>query len=179
MNIQISPYKFNNSSIEKYHIIRLDNTQILYRICNVYAPFGRQTEHHTKNKLSQHRLNIGFSNDFINNDNKSYLELTRIINELEVYFGTFDELKDYNLVSNIIDRDNHGKIIRFHLKTQYKKTTTPLIQLSNDTESHAEWIQFDKTKKINIDITPDCLWVDNTNKKYGISFVINKVFQII
>lgn len=177
MNIQITPYKLNKSTIEKYHIIRLDNTQIIYRICNVFAPFGRQTEHFTKNKLSQHRLNISFSNEQIANNDKAYLELIRIINELESFFGTFDELKDYKLVSNIINRDTFGIIIRFHLKTQYNKTTTPLVHLKDSDEENVEWIQFDKTKQFNMDITPDCLWIDNKNKNYGISFVINKVVQ--
>ena len=64
MNIQITPYLKNNSSIEKYHIIRLNNDQIIYRICNVLAPFGRQTEHYTINNLTQHRLNISFTCDY-------------------------------------------------------------------------------------------------------------------
>ena len=179
MNIQITPYKINKSSIERYHIIRLDSSQINYRICNIYAPFGRQTEHHTSHNLTQHRLNIGFSIEQINNSDRSYLELHRIIHELEEYFSTFDELKDYELVSNIINRDTHGIIIRFHLKTQNNKTTTPLTQIIKSKDIDVEWIQFDKTKQINIDITPDCLWIDNKNKKYGISFVINKVFQFI
>jgi hypothetical protein len=179
MNIQITPYKINKSSIEKYHIIRLDSSQIIYRICNIYAPFGRQTEHYTSNNLTQHRLNIGFSTEQILNNDKSYLELSKIIQELEIYFSTFDELKDYELVSNIINRDTYGIIIRFHLKTQNNKTTTPLTQIVKSEDIDVEWIQFDKTKQINIDITPDCLWIDNKNKKYGISFVINKVFQFI
>jgi hypothetical protein len=49
----------------------------------------------------------------------------------------------------------------------------------NSTDLNVEWIQFDKTKQINIDISPDCLWIDNKNKKYGVSFVIYKVFQFI
>ena len=179
MNIQITPYKNNKSTIEKYHIIKLDNTQINYRICNIYAPFGRQIEHKTTNNLTQHRLNIGFTLDNIKNSDKSYLELYRIITELETYFSTFDELKDFELVSNIINRDIFGIIIRFHLKTQNNKTTTPLIQMINSTDLNVEWIQFDKTKQINIDISPDCLWIDNKNKKYGVSFVIHKVFQFI
>jgi hypothetical protein len=179
MNIQITPYLKNNSSIEKYHIIRLNNDQIIYRICNVLAPFGRQTEHYTINNLTQHRLNISFTCDQISSNDKSYMELTGIITELETYFGTFDELKEYELVSNIIDRDNFGKIIRFHLKTQNDKTTTPLIQMINSIDSNTEWIEFDKTKQINIDINPDCLWIDNKNKKYGVSFCILKVFQFI
>ena len=48
---------------------------------------------------------------------------------------------------------------------------------SNDQKS--EWIQFEKLKQINIDISPDCLWIDNKNRKYGVSFVINNVFQFI
>jgi len=179
MDIQITPYKNNKSTIEKYHIIRLNSSQIVYRICNIYAPFGRQTEHHTKHNLTQHRLNIGFSTEQINNNDKSYIELHNIISELETYFSTFDELKDYELVSNIINRDTHGIIIRFHLKTQNDKTTTQLTQMIESTDINVEWIQFDKTKQINIDITPDCLWIDNKNKKYGISFVIHKVFQFI
>jgi hypothetical protein len=179
MNIQIIPYKNNKSTIEKYHVIKLDNSQINYRICNICAPFGRQIEHHTKNKLTQHRLNISFSNEQIENNNKSYVELKRLISELEIYFGTFDELKEYELVSNIINRDNHGIIIRFHLKTQHDKTTTPLIQMIESNDQKSEWIQFEKLKQINIDISPDCLWIDNKNRKYGVSFVINNVFQFI
>jgi len=130
MNIQITPYKNNKSTIEKYQIIRLDSTLIIYRICNIYAPFGRQTNHYTQNKLTQHRLNIGFSPEQILNNDKSYLELTKIISELEIYFSTFDELKEYELVSNIINRDTFGVIIKFHLKTQNYKTTTPLDKIN-------------------------------------------------
>ena len=179
MDIQITLYKRNNSPIEKYHIIRLDSSQIIYRICNVFAPFGRQTEHKTTNVIKQHRLNISFSLEQISSLDKSYVELTRIINELETYFGTFDELKDYELVSNIINRDTFGIIVRFHLKTQNDKTTTPLIKMINSIDSNTEWIEFDKNKQINIDICPDCLWIDNKNKRYGVSFVILKVFQFI
>ena len=179
MDIQITPYKINKSSIEKYHILRLDNSQINYRICNLYAPFGRQTNHHVQHTLTQHRFNIGFSVQQITVNDPSYIELKRIIYELESYFGTFDELKDFELVSNIINRDSYGIIIRFHLKTQNDKTTTPLIHMVDSNDLNVEWIQFDKLKQINIDINPDCLWIDNKNKKYGISFVINKVFQFI
>ena len=179
MNIQITPYKNNKSTIEKYHIIRLDSSQIIYRICNLYAPFGRQTEHNTQHKLTQHRLNIGFTNIQITNLDKSYVELNKIISELENYFSKFDEFIDYKLVSNIINRDTFGIIIRFHLKTQKDRTTTPLVQMINSDDVNVEWIQFDKTKQINIDITPDCLWIDNKNKQFGVSFVINKVFQYI
>ena len=175
MNIQIIPYKSNKSSIEKYHVIRLDNSQIYYKVCNVFAPFGRQTEHKTKNNLDQHRLNIGISKEQINN--KSYIDLIKLITELETYFGTFDELKDYELISNIINRDEYGHIVRFHLKTQNNKTTTPLTQIIDNENQIVEWIQFDKNKQINIDWGPDCLWIDNKNKKFGISLVIYKVFQ--
>ena len=92
MDIQITPYKNNKSSIEKYHIIRLDSSQITYRICNIFAPFGRQTEHHTLHNLTQHRLNIGFSLEQISNNDRSYLELQKIIHELEIFFSTFDEI---------------------------------------------------------------------------------------
>ena len=105
------------------------------------------------------------------------MELTKIITELEKYFGTFDELKDYELISNIINRDTFGYIIRFHLKTHNNKTTTPLTQIIDNENQIVEWIQFDKNKQINIDFGPDCLWIDNKNKKYGVSFVIYKVFQ--
>ena len=179
MNIQITPFKKNNSPIEKYHIIRLDHSQIIYKICNVFAPFGIQTEHQTTNKITQHRLNISFNQNQITSNDKSYIELTRIITELEKYFGEFDELKDYELVSNIINRDTFGIIIRFHLKTQKNKTTTKLIQMINSIDSNKEWIEFDKNMQINIDICPDCLWIDNKNKRYGVSFVILKVFQFI
>ena len=179
MDIQITPYKNTNSTIEKYHIIRLDSSQIIYRVCNLIAPFGRQTEHQTSINITQHRLNIGFSCDQIASNNKSYLEIIRIINELESFFKTFDELKDYELVSNIINRNTFGIVIRLHLKTQNDRTTTPLIHMINSIDSNTEWIEFDKTKQINIDISPDCLWIDNKNKKYGVSFVIHKVFQFI
>ena len=97
IDLELIPYKTNNKSqIEKYHIIRKSGHTIKYRICNVFAPFGRQTssEHKTNVKLNQHRLNICFtksqiqvespsddnneSNDekiLLNKISKSYLEL--------------------------------------------------------------------------------------------------------
>jgi hypothetical protein len=179
MNIQIIPYKYNKSSIEKYHIIRLDNSQIYYKLSNILAPFGRQTEHKTNYKLDQHRLNINFNIDEVLNQDKSYIEFERIITELEIYFSNFDELKDLKLISNIIDREKFGIVIRLHLKTLHDKTITPLLQIIDSENQIVEWIQFDKDKKINIDFGPDCLWIDNKNKTFGISFVIYKVIQFI
>jgi hypothetical protein len=129
--------------------------------------------------MSQHRLNICFSSNDINTKNKTYLELTQIISDLETYFSNFDELKNYELVSNIIPRQTYGIVIRFHLKTLKDKTITPFKQMINSVDESVEWIQFDKNLQFNFNFHPDCLWIDNTNSKYGISFVIDSVFQFI
>lgn len=180
INLQLIPYK-NKGKIQKYHIINTNDKQLKYRICNVYAPFGRQTsnDHKTSTKITQHRLNVCFNKLDIENNNKSYLELKRLITELETYFGSFDELKQMNLTSNIIDRDEYGIVIRFHLKTLNDKTITPLIRMINTKDEETEWIQFDKNKQFNFDFHPDCLWIDKENNKYGISLMIDKVFQFI
>lgn len=176
LNIQLIPYKNKPNDIQKYHIINSLDKNIVYKICNVYAPFGRQIDN---NHTSQHRLNIGFSRKQIINEDKIYLELERLIHEIETYFGGFDELKNYELISSIIDRGELGCIIRLHLKTFKNKTTTPLAQMIDGQDENVEWIQFDKNKQINIVLHPECLWIDNNNHKYGISFMIDKVFQFI
>ena len=199
IELELIPYKTNNKShIQKFHIVRKNGHTIKHRICNVYAPFGRQTsaDHKTKNQLEQHRLNVCFTKSQIesNSADKAYLELKRLITELETYFGSFEDLSDYNLLSNIIMRSEYGIVIRFHLKTNKNKTVTPLIQITSDeinqtkqiesTEStksteSTEWISFNKTKQFNFNFHPDSLWIDHKNKKYGISLMIDKVFQLI
>jgi hypothetical protein len=188
LDLELIPYKTNNRShIKKYHIIRKNTHTIKHKICNVFAPFGRQTptDHKTKHKLEQHRLNICFSKIKIaaESEDKSYIELKRLINELETYFKTFDDLSEHELVSNIINRDEYGIVFRFHLKTNQNKTVTPLIQVSkdniNEKNDSTEWISFDKTKQFNFNFHPDSLWIDNQNKKYGVSLMIDKVFQLI
>lgn len=202
IDLELIPYKTNNKSqIEKYHIVRKNGITVKHRICNVLAPFGRQTssDHKTNISLKQHRLNICFTKlqiqdkQLINDDEilkhkipKSYIELKRLITELETYFGSFDDLSTYELVSNIINREEYGIVIRFHLKTNKDKTVSPLIKLLtediglyNDKTESTEWINFDKTKQFNFDFHPDSLWIDHKNKKYGVSLMIDKVFQII
>jgi len=177
LNISLIPYKNKTNSIEKYHVLRQDSSKIIYKICNVFAPFGRQIDHQTKCIINQHRLNICFSKQEFNDS--SCIEIRKLINELELYFSDFDELTDYKLISNIIDRDTYGIVIRFHLKTNKNNTVTPLIQMKNLESEQVEWISFDKENKINIDFSPDSLWINHTNKTYGISLVINKVFQYL
>ena len=195
LKLELIAYKTNLSSktrIQKYHIIRQNGITIKHKICNVYAPFGRQTnvDHKTKQIFDQHRLNICFSKNQIDPDSKHkpYLELKRLITELETYFGTFDDLTNYQLLSNIINRDDYGIVIRFHLKTNKNKTITPLIQVSSenlnnidivDNTKITEWNDFNKTKQFNFNFHPDSLWIDHIHKKYGVSLMIDKVFQII
>jgi len=177
LNISLIPYKNKNKNIEKYHVLRQNSSKIIYKICNVFAPFGRQIDHQTKCIINQHRLNICFTRQEFND--KSYIEMKKIIDELESYFADFDELTDYKLISNIIDRDSYGIVIRFHLKTNKNNTVTPLIHMKNLESEQVEWISFDKEVKINIDFSPDSLWINHIDKTYGISLVINKVFQFI
>jgi len=197
LDLELMPYITNNKSqIQKYHIMKKNGHTIKHRICNVFAPFGRQTssDHKTNTSLNQHRLNICFNKSQIESEfkDKSYLELKRLITELESYFGTFDDLLEYELLSNIINRDKYGYVFRFHLKSNRDRTVTPLVQKmsTNSTESKiptesniptesTEWINFDKTKKFNFNFHPDSLWIDHKNKRYGISLMIDKVFQII
>jgi len=195
IELELIPYKTNNKShIQRFHIVRKNGHTIKYRICNVYAPFGRQTsaDHKTKNQLEQHRLNVCFSKSQIeSNSDKAYIELKRLITELELYFGSFDDFSDYNLLSNIINRSEHGIVIRFHLKTNKNNTITPLIQITSDeinenkqtksikSTEPIQWISFNKKKQFNFNFHPDSLWINHKNKTYGISLMIDKVFQLI
>lgn len=179
INIHLVPYKNNKSSITKYHILNLDDTLIKYNISNVYSFFGREIDNKFLKNQTQHRLNICFSKIDIDSKNSNYLELTKIILDMENYFRLFDDFADYELVSNIIDRKEYGIVIRFHLKTLKDKTITPLKQITSSKNEFVEWIDFDKTKKFNFSFHPDCLWIDEKNKKYGISNVIDKVVQFI
>lgn len=180
MNILIIPYKRHNDFIQKFFIVDKSNKILHYNICNVYAPFGRQTEldHHTSNKLCQHRLNICFSIEQM--QSKEYKYLTDIITKLENYFKDFEELSNVVLQSSIIHRGKYGVVIRFHLKTTKNNTTTPLILLNKENnEKNVEWVNFIKEEKINIKFHPDCLWINNQTQNYGISFIIDKVYQYI
>jgi hypothetical protein len=179
--VQLLPYsnkKKNSNNIKKYHILNSVNNIIKYKICNVFSPFGRETEYAKIKDLHQHRLNICFSKAHIKDD-KSYKLLIDMINEIENYFKDMDELETYNLVSNIIDRGEYGIVIRFHLKTLNNRTITNLTQIIDGKEDKVEWIQFDKLKQYNMDFHPDCLWIDDTNKKFGISLAIESVIQFI
>jgi len=190
LDLEIIPYtnkkNYTKTDLEKFHIVNKDGNIIRNKICNVYAPFGRQTQSENKIKsnknLTQHRLNIGFSNNHIKDNIKPYRELHKFISEIESYFSSFDELKKMDLQSNIINRDKYGIIIRFHLKTNRNHTTTPLIQgkfEDPDSFSDTEWIAFDKNKEFDFEFHPDSLWIDHKNNKYGVSMVIDKVIQTI
>jgi len=178
-DINIYPYQKNKSNLQKFHILNSNNTNHIFKISNVYAPFGLQTnsDHKTKTDVSQHRFNIGFSIKEIESNNKTYLELFNIINTFEQFFKGYDELEGYTLLSNHINRDNHGCIFRFHLRTFKNKTTTPFIQIENNVLTDSEWIAYNIENKVDIEFSPDCLWINDSKKLYGISFIINKVYQ--
>ena len=182
MNLEFSliSYKTNNKSqIEKYHIIDNNNKVMRFKICNAYAPFGRQSEHQSKNSINQHRLNVCFTLNEVKNNNPLYLELTKLITEIETFFKEIDDFTDYELISNIIDRNSYGKVIRFNLKKLNNKTTSKLIQVINGEEIESEWIDFKNDLQFNFEFYPLCLWIDKTNKKYGVSLLIEKVIQFI
>ena len=192
--IRLIPFqKSSKSTIEKYHIVISTHSEKKLRhlkceLTNVYAPFGRQTksDHKTKVTINQHRLNICWSKNMIKSESDSYMSAINTIKKIEEYWADYDELKTLNLVSNIIDRKEHGIVIRFHLNTHKDKTTTPLIILTKDdllnssniTESQSSsWLEFDKNLKLNIIYHPDCLWIDREKNIYGISLQIDKVIQ--
>lgn len=163
------PYKNTskkNSNVEKFHLLGNNKETLKYSINCVYAPFGRQTDHY-----SQHRLNICFSLDDISNNDQSYVKLVKIIDDLE---KSVDVPNNKTLLSNIINRDKYGIVIRFHLKTNKNMTTT---QLFNSNNEQLLWNQFDKSKSFSCNFHPDCLWIDNSSNHYGISFVIDTVYQ--
>jgi len=186
IKLHLNQYKnINKLIVKKYHIVNADNKIIKHKICNIFAPFGREADFNKFNSIQQ-RFNIGFSQDDIKHENKSYKQFTEIINLYESYFKEFDELKDYELVSNIINRDSYGIIIRCHLKTLKNNTMSKLFLLSeennleeNNSLKLSEWIQFDKTNQFNMEYTFDCLWIDDENKKFGISIQVLSVFQLI
>ena len=175
--IQISKLS-NSKTYDLFHIVDSNNNIKSFNICNLYAPFGREITYNFGD-MKQQRFNICFSKDDIESNSKSYLELKSIIIAYENFFSEFDELKDYTLVSNIIDRSSYGIVIRFHLKTNKSKTTTPLKHISKTETKVVEWIDYQKDKMVNIIFSFDSLWIDHKNKKYGISMVINNVVQII
>lgn len=162
------PYKNTgkkNSNVEKFHLLNNNKEIFKYSINNVYAPFGRQTDHY-----SQHRLNICFSLDDITNNDQSYIKLVKIIDDLEKSV----DIANKTLLSNIIDRDKYGIVIRFHLKTNKNMTITQLFNKNNE---QLLWNQFDKEKSFSCNFHPDCLWIDNSSNNYGISLVIDTVYQ--
>ena len=182
LNIKIIPYALKNKHIDglkKFHIVDEHNNLINHTICNLFAPFGRQTEldHKTSSNLSQHRLNICFTKEDIRSEKKEYKNLTEIIKKYETYFGLFEELTGYDNMSNIIDRDKYGIVVRFHLKTNKNNTITPLVMLNNTDEKDMSWIDFDKDCQINIKFHPDSFWINEIKKTYGISLLIDKVYQ--
>ena len=159
------PYKKTNKNVKKFHLLNDKKELLTYSINNVYAPFGRQTDHY-----SQHRLNICFSLEDISNNDQSYIKLVKIIDDLEKSM----DVPNKTLLSNIINRDNYGIVIRFHLKTNRNMTTTQLFNKNNE---KLLWNEFDKKKSFSCNFHPDCLWIDDSSNHYGISFVIDKVYQ--
>lgn len=175
------PYKnINKLVVKKYHIVDSNNKIIKHKICNVFAPFGREADYN-KFESSQQRFNICFTlNDVNDGKNKSYEEFINTINHYEQYFKEYDELKEFELISNIINRGTYGNVIRCHLKTIKDKTTSKLIQIrGNNKISDVEWIEFDKNLHFNMEYCFDCLWIDEKNKKFGISIQVLSVFQVI
>ena len=51
--------------------------------------------------------------------------------------------------------------------------------INKNSIEEASWIDFCNDKKINIAFHPECLWIDEKNKKYGISFTLDEVHQIM
>jgi len=167
--VELILFEINNkNNIKKYNIFDKDNNIIKIKACNVKTPFGREIN---KFNSKQHRLNIAYKRSEEND-----LSLIQIIKDLENYFKDFEELKNFNLNSNIIEtKDNI--IIRFHLKTCNNKTTTTLVHSNKN--YNVEWIDYDSTKLSNFEITPDCFWINHKNNTYGISLLIIHVFQFI
>ena len=62
LDLEIIPYtnkkNYTKTDLEKFHIVNKDGNIIRNKICNVYAPFGRQTQSENKIKsnknLTQH-----------------------------------------------------------------------------------------------------------------------------
>ena len=94
MNIELVPYKNNNKShIKKYHISNSDNLILKYKICNVFAPFGRQYLHQTKEKINQH-VGQGFSPVLID-DSIEKINIAKTKNYKTYHFKTISEFKKY------------------------------------------------------------------------------------
>ena len=153
-----------NNNLKKYHILNKDNKILKCKCCNLFSPFGREINKFNNN---QHRFNI-----------KNNIFLIEIIKDFEDYFKDFTELQEYNIISNIMDHKVYGKMIKFHLKINKNNTITPIKIIYNDTIMNSNWIDFCSKQQINIEFHPDCLWIDHDTKTYGISFVIDIVYQL-
>ena len=117
---------------------------------------------------------IEYKKKNINNNLKKY----HILNKDNKIFKDFTELQEYNIISNIMDHKVYGKMIKFHLKINKNNTITPIKIIYNDTIMNSNWIDFCSKQQINIEFHPDCLWIDHDTKTYGISFVIDIVYQL-
>lgn len=183
LNLVLTEYKTKSKHrhIERYNILGDDNKILYHNVCNIWAPFGRETETYKKGfvDMNQQRFNVCFSKDDIKYQIKPYINMISIIKSYELFFSQIDDFKNYTFESNIIDRKKYGIVIRCHLKTFKTKTTTPLTQIINNQSESVEWINYDPNVKANIDFHFDCLWVDQMNKKYGISITIDNVMQVI
>jgi hypothetical protein len=177
--LNLIPYKNSSKTlIKKYHVVDTKNKIIKYKICGIFAPFGREAEYSKFNSLQQ-RFNVCFTREHINNKIKPYVDFMGIINAYEQYFKNFDELAEYNLNSNIINRDNYGIVVRCHLKTHKDKTTSTLkkFNLTENKFNNVEWIDFDKNEHFDMEYYFDCLWIDDINKKFGISIKVDNIYQ--
>ena len=171
MNFNLIPYKnINSQKIKKYHIEYTKD----FILKEVSAPFGREFYNEKFTESGDARSCFLGSGDARSNKQQRLnidpikLEISKIISDIEDFFKDIDELKELNLISNIIDRENNNKIIRFHLKTNNGITTTTF---------NKEWLDFDKYSLIDIKFHPDCLWIDESSNKYGVSLVITSVYQ--
>lgn len=166
IEIKLLPFNNNSNNIEKFHILDATENKLKFSINNVYSPYGYKIFN------NQYRFNICNKKE-----NESYDDFIYKIRLYEKYFSELEELKDYKLISNILDNKEYNNIIRCHLKTLNKKIITPLKEYYNREIEEKSWIDFNKSYRLNIICSFDCFWINNNSKEYGFSIVILNVKQ--
>lgn len=143
----------------KQYVMSYNNKNISYTM-NINESDNFICEFGLDNIGSQLRLNLLI----LNNNNQDLLEF---IKYWEDYYSKIYS-SQYTFKSSIHKKDNFNPKIILHLKKQRGKITTNL----NSNNSSITWIDLEKMNKFKIygTITINCLWINNNEKTFGLSF---------
>lgn len=154
-----------NKNLDKFLILNFNN----FKIDNVKSIFGIEKYN------NQLRLNIN-----INKKNYNlYEDLFNDIYSNEIFFNKEYNEDKYELLSNVLDRNNYEFVIKCHLK-KISDNITSLFYIKHKNILHeSSWDKFDKEKNFSMIYSFDTIWKNHKTKLFGISIAIQSIIQEI